>query len=96
MILEFAGEAIEWRGPAPFVFVPMPEPMSTEVKKIASTISYGWGCIPVTARIGETEFTTAMIPRNGAYMVPIKVAVQRSENISVGDTLEVKIEITSR
>ncbi|MBX3114477.1 MAG: DUF1905 domain-containing protein [Fimbriimonadaceae bacterium] len=95
MILEFTGEAIEWRGPAPFVFVPMPEPMSAEVKNVATTISYGWGCIPVTVRIGKTEFTTAMIPRNGVYMVPIKVAVQRSENVSVGDTVEVQIEITS-
>lgn len=24
MILEFEGEAISWRGPAPFVFVPVP------------------------------------------------------------------------
>jgi len=93
VILEFVGEAIEWRGPAPFVFVPVPEDLSAEIKAISSTITYGWGCIPVSARIGETEFTTALIPRKGIYMVPVKMVVQRAENVSIGYMVGVRLQL---
>jgi hypothetical protein len=39
---EFSCELIEWRGPAPFYFVPMPAEMSTEIKALAKVLSYGW------------------------------------------------------
>lgn len=93
MILEFTGEAIEWRGPAPFVFVPVPEDRSAEIKAISSTITYGWGCIPAVARIGDTEYKTSLFPRKGIYLVPVKVAVQRAENVSIGNTVAVRIQL---
>lgn len=43
MILEFQAEAISWRGPAPFVFVPVPCELSADIKEVASTLTYGWG-----------------------------------------------------
>ena len=92
MIIEFAGEIIYWRGPAPFLFVPVPEQQSQAIKAISSIVTYGWGVIPVRARIGGTEWKTSLFPKNGRYLVPIKVSVQRAEGLGVGD--HVVIELT--
>ena len=96
MILEFEGEAIWWRGPAPFVFIPVPADLSLEIKAVSSLITYGWGVIPATVQIGDTKFETSLFPRNGLYLVPVKLVVQKSEKVSVGDVLSVRLELALR
>jgi hypothetical protein len=96
MVLEFGGEAIWWRGPAPFVFVPVPPDLSAEIKSISSQVTYGWGCIPVTAHIGGTEYTTSLFPKDGIYLVPVKTKVQKAESIAVGDHLHIRLEVGER
>jgi hypothetical protein len=54
------------------------------------------GQVPVVVSIGETEFTTAMWPRDGRNVVPIKVAVQRSEQIRVGARVRVRLGVAGR
>lgn len=92
VILEFLGEVIEWRGPAPFVFVEAPLDVSAEIKTVSSLVTYGWGCIPVTAEIGSTSFTTSLMPRKGLYLVPLKVVVQKAEGVKMGDVVKVRLE----
>ena len=93
MELGFSGEMWFWRGPAPFHFVTVPEEESLDIEAIAGDVSYGWGCIPVTARIGQTRFTTSLFPKDGGYIVPIKVAVRRSERIELGDVVDVLLTV---
>lgn len=93
MILEFSAVAIEWRGPAPFVYVPVPPDLSADIKAVSAMATYGWGCIPVKARIGDTEFTTSLFPRKELYLVPVKVVVQKAEGVQVGDLVNVRLEI---
>ncbi|GAA1188575.1 hypothetical protein GCM10009674_30060 [Nesterenkonia xinjiangensis] len=88
----FVTELIEWRGPAPFVFAPMPEEMSAELKEAARGLMY-WGQVPVTAIIGATEFDTAVWPRDGRFLVPIKAVVQRAERVDVGDAVSVRLDV---
>ncbi|MCB0826204.1 MAG: DUF1905 domain-containing protein [Armatimonadetes bacterium] len=90
---EFNGVIIEWRGPAPFLFITTPPDVAAEIKDISPHVTYGWGCIPATATIGDTEITTALFPKNGGYLVPVKVAAQRAENIGIGDTARVRLFI---
>jgi hypothetical protein len=91
----FTGTVIEWRGPAPFLFVPMTASASEDVKELAKGVAY-WGQVPVIVTIGKTEFRTAMWPKDGRYLVPIKVAVQRAENISIGRRVRVRLRIVGR
>jgi hypothetical protein len=93
VILEFSGEIVHWRGPAPFFFVPVPDEESGAIESIASAVTYGWGCIPVKARIGTTDFTTSLFPKEGGYMVPVKVAVRRKEGVELGDPVSVRLEL---
>lgn len=92
MIWRFEAELIEWRGPAPFVFAPLPDDLSDEVKEAARGLRY-WGQVPVFATIGDTEFSTAMWPKDGIFLLPIKVAVQRSERIDIGDVIAAALRL---
>ena len=51
MELEFVGEVIEWRGPAPFYYVVIPEDESDAIASVATAFTYGWGVIPVRAEV---------------------------------------------
>ena len=64
-----------------------------EVAHVARDLTYGWGCIPVSGRVGATDFTTSLFPREGGYYVPIKVAVQRAEGVGVGDTVRLRLTL---
>jgi hypothetical protein len=93
MELEFSGEVVHWRGPAPHHFVAVPEPEAQRIREVASTATYGWGCIPVAGRLGSTHFTTSLFPRDGGYLVPLKVAVRRREDVELGDLVRLRIAI---
>ena len=93
MELEFSGEMWFWRGPSPFHFVTVPEEESQDIEAIARDVTYGWGCIPVTARVGSTRFTTSLFPKDGGYIVPIKAAVRKSERLELGDTVDVRLSL---
>ena len=84
---------IEWRGP-PSYFVPVPDQESADIGEVARMATYGWGVIPVEARIGEVAFTTSLFPKDGAYLLPLKNAVRKPEGLAAGD--EVSVEMTVR
>lgn len=93
MNIEFEGKLWYWRGPAPFYFITVPEMESQDIKLIANSVTYGWGMVPVRARIGGTQWTTAMFPKDGAYVLPIKQAVRKAEKLSEGEFAAVRLEI---
>lgn len=89
----FSATVFEWRGPAPYLFVAVPEDDAEILREMLSALTYGWGMIPVRARIGETDFTTSMWPKDGGYLLPLKVAVQRAEGIGLGDEVSVRFAV---
>ena len=93
MEISFSAEIIEWRGPAPYLFAPIPQTKSDEIKEIAKEVTYGWGVVPVQLTIGNTTLTTSLFPKDGIYLLPIKVAMQRAESVALGDRITAKILI---
>ncbi len=91
--LRFGGEVMWWRGPAPYHFVALPDPEAARLRAIASRVTYGWGCIPATVTLGATTFTTSIFPRDGGYMVPVKVAARRAEGVELGDDVDVVVVV---
>ena len=91
--IEITGEVWYWRGPAPFFFVTVPEKHTRKIKSIEKLVTYGWGMIPVTVRIGKTEWTTTMFPKDGRYIVPLKAAVRKAEKFDVGDSIKVRLTL---
>jgi hypothetical protein len=94
--LSFDTTLIEWRGPAPFVYAPVPLEHAGKIEKIRKQASYGWGVIPVMAEIDGTTFTTSLFPRDGTYLLPVKLAVRKKNGITVGDAVAVTIAIGPR
>jgi hypothetical protein len=94
LTLGFDAEVIYWRGPSPFFFVPVPPSEALELRRIAPAATYGWGMIPVEAKIGLTAFTTALFPKDDTYLLPLKVAVRRKTGVTAGD--QVVVEVTVR
>ncbi|MEF2979329.1 DUF1905 domain-containing protein [Subtercola sp. YIM 133946] len=93
MKLQFRGDLWYWRGPAPYHFVTVPEPECDLIHQVAPLVTYGWGMVPVALRIGRTETTTALWPKDGGYIVPVKRVVQLREDLDVGSLVEVHLHI---
>ena len=93
MVIEFNSKIIFWKGPAPWFFVTLPAKQSRDLKAISGLVTYGWGVIPVHVRIGKTEFRTSLFPKDGRYLVPIKVSVRKAEKLEKGDKVAVRLEI---
>lgn len=93
MSLEFSAPIWEWRGPAPFYFVTVPEEGSQAIKSAEKFVTYGWGMIPVKVQIGETEWKTSLWPKDDKYIVPVKASVRKAEKIGEGDTVRVRLEL---
>ena len=60
---------------APYFFTATPEDVDAFLRDHLSELTYGWGVIPARVRIGDTEVRTSLIPRDGVYLVPLKVAL---------------------
>jgi hypothetical protein len=91
--LEFSAEILFWRGPAPWHFLAVPDPQCAQLEAASSLVTYGWGMIPVTARIGDTEWTTSLFPKDGRYLVPLKTRVRTAEGLELGDTVAIHLTV---
>lgn len=92
MDFEFEGPVIEWRGPAPFYFVRIPEEESEDIKLAAKGMEY-WGQVPVVVRINDVDFTTALFPKDGLYLLPVKDAVRKKAGIELDQVLTVGLNV---
>ena len=93
MHIEFDAKIWYWRGPAPWFFVTFPDKQCGDLKAISGFVTYGWGMIPAKVRIGKTEWTTSLFPKDGSYIVPIKASVRKTENLEEGDKVTVQLEV---
>ena len=92
----FSARVIEWRGPAPFYYAPLPAEVAAEIERVKKQASYGWGVIPVNAEIGGVAFETSLFPRDGTYLLPLKDRVRRPLGVTVGDEVSVVMSIGGR
>jgi hypothetical protein len=93
MEIKFTAKIWYWRGPSPFYFVTVPEKQGEDLKGIMKIVTYGWGMIPADVQIGKTRWKTAMFPKNGSYIVPIKAVVRKAEDLEEGSEVTVRLEV---
>jgi hypothetical protein len=94
--IRFRVAVIEWRGPAPFFYAPVPPAHVAGIRRASKVASYGWGVIPVDAVITGVAFTTSLFPKDDTYLLPLKAEVRKRCNITVGDVVEVEMVIRLR
>ncbi|HWE64487.1 MAG TPA: DUF1905 domain-containing protein [Chloroflexota bacterium] len=93
MTIAFTGKLWFWRGPAPWYFVTVSAKQGRELQAIAGFVTYGWGMIPVTVHVGNTEWQTSLFPKAGRYLVPIKARVREAEHLAEGDDVRVRLDV---
>jgi hypothetical protein len=89
----FTAEVWQWRGPSPYHFVTVPAEQSADLQAVAAAVTYGWGMIPVDARINDTRWATSLFPKDGGYVLPLKDAVRRAEGCRPGDRITVELTV---
>lgn len=94
--IRFTGTVIEWRGPSPFFFIAVPSDLVETVRRAARLASYGWGVVPVQASVNDTAFTTSLFPKDGGYLLPLKVLVRKNAKVVLGDTVTVDIQVAAK
>lgn len=95
MEIEFQEQVWHWRGPSPYHFATLPAEAADAVRALSSAVTYGWGVVPVRARVGATEWRTSLIPKNGSYLLPLRDSVREAERLDVGDLVRVHLTIGS-
>lgn len=83
-------EVIEWRGPAPFHYLPLTVDDSAELKIEAAGLKY-WGQIAVFVEIDGNTFRTAVFPKDDRYLVPLRAAVRKKHGIELGDRVTANV-----
>ncbi len=93
MEFEVTGTVIEWRGPAPFYFLPMSKEQSEELDLYKRELSYGWGVIPCEVTLGAMTTTTSLFPKDGIYLVPLKDMLRKPSRVLAGQTVKLRLVI---
>ena len=95
MSFRFSGKLWRWTGDAPatWVFVTLPADVAFAIK--CQSESRAWGSVAVSARIGATHWRTSLFPEKatGLYLLPVKAAVRKAENLNDGDTVDVELTL---
>ena len=94
--LQVTGPVVEWRGPAPYHFVEVPPGACEEIADVAAEVTYGWGMVPVRVTLGDSEWETALWPRDGGYVVPVRDWVREAEGAELGQVVVVTLDVVSR
>jgi hypothetical protein len=82
-----------WRVPAPHHFLPVPDELCGGIEHASALVTYGWGMVPVTARLGSSQWATSLWPKDGGYIVPLRKDVRCREQVDLGDAVSVGLTI---
>ena len=96
MECEFEGAVWEWRGPSPYHFVTVPCEWADAVRQLASGVTYGWGMVPVEVRLGRSRWRTALFPKDGGYVLPLRDSVRNKEEIELNDVVHVRLVVRAK
>jgi hypothetical protein len=67
---------------------------ATAVERKLEGLSRGFGSLKVIATIGETSWKTSVFPSKGeGWLLPVKKAVRRAEDLAEGDQVAVVLEV---
>lgn len=92
---EFVGEAWQHSSSGGWHFVSVPTTIAREIRENLGWQEEGWGRLKATARIGDTEWETAIWydTKHKTYLLPLKSEIRKKENIVAGNKVEPTIWI---
>lgn len=83
------GETASWH------FLPVTRSVGQKIKELHKGQTRGFGSLPVTVTIGATTWKTSIFPdkTSDSFLLPLKAAVRKKEDILEGDTVTVSIQL---
>ena len=94
---EYKVRAKVWRYPGKggWHFVTLSRKQSEEIRARFGGEARGWGSLPVSVRIGETEWATSIFPQKTSrcYLFAIKAEVRRKHHIEADSTITATVRI---
>ena len=86
-----------WKHPSPdgWYFVSLPNTMAAEIREHLKWQEAGWGRMKANARIGNTEWETAVWfdSKFGTYLLPVKAEIRKKEQLETDKMVDVVIWI---
>jgi Domain of unknown function (DUF1905) len=88
-----------YSGKGTWHFVTLPQDCAAEISYFSKALNggkrTGWGSVRVTVQIGKTVWQTSLFPdsKNKSYILPLKAAVRKAENITVGQSVRVQLSL---
>jgi hypothetical protein len=100
VVVVFSAELWIWdaRRVDSWTFVSLPAEASRDIRDLVGGQRRGFGSVPVQATVGGTSWSTSIFPdsAHGVYVLPVKRDVRRAEDLDVGDTAMVTVELVNR
>ena len=84
-----------WSAQDAWHFVNLPDEISVEIAQVSAPYRRGFGAVRVQVTCGNSSWRTSVFPdsKAGCYILPLKAAVRKSENLAAGDTARFEIEL---
>ena len=93
----FDAELWEWEAQGGWFFVSLPDDVADTIEALSRGVaSRGFGSVPVEVTMGKTTWRTSIFPdkKRGTYVLPIKKAVRKAEDVDVGATVTVLLTVS--
>ena len=90
---DFRAKLWQDNSPGGWFFVTLPEDMSKEIRVNLQWQEEGWGRMKALAAIGGIKWETAIWfdKKMNTYLLPVKAAVRKKENLQLDETIAVSI-----
>lgn len=92
---EFSSELTEWdaRNDVSMALATVPTDIAEDIRDMELP-RRGFGSVRVRARVGTSEWRTSIFPsKTGEYVLPVKQAIRRKEELELGDVADFEIDI---
>jgi Domain of unknown function (DUF1905) len=95
MRFSFSADLWRYKHDNPWYFVTLPIDASQSIREETDGLRKGFGSVRVQATIGTTTWNTSVFPeaKSTCYVLPVKKAVRKAEQLEDGEPCEVTLEI---
>lgn len=87
---QFKAKPWQHQGLGGWYFVSLPTKLSHEIRMVFKMDEEGWGRLKVIAKIGSTEWKTAIWfdSKHNTYLLPLKADIRKKEQLVLNKTIE--------
>ena len=89
----FTAELWLWEGDAAWTFISLPHDAADDIADLHDGRARGFGSVRVEVTIGASTWRTSIFPdsKRRTYVLPVKKAIRRAEDIAAGDRTTVHL-----